>query len=91
MPRKQPFPPEPPTQPDLHAGAGAQRQVSGAAPKSKHSQAPTVPPKGKKAAPEPRSSGVAPRRSRKTDAPGATVDEVVADLSKDPRRERDDD
>jgi hypothetical protein len=88
MARKQPFPPEPPTQPDLRK-SGTPR-ASGPAPRSKRS-ATTVPPKGKKGAPaEPRSSGVAPRRTKNTDA-GATVDEVVADLSKDPRRERDDD
>lgn len=89
MPRKQPFPPEPPTQPDMHR-KGPPR-ASGAAPKNKR-MATTVPPKGKKgAANEPRSSGVAPRRSKSSDASGATVDEVVADLSKDPRRERDED
>jgi hypothetical protein len=31
------------------------------------------------------------RRSTRSSTPAATVDEVVADLSKDPRRERDDD
>jgi hypothetical protein len=38
-----------------------------------------------------RSSGVRARRSPLPSVPAATVDEVVADLTKDPRRERDDD
>jgi hypothetical protein len=40
---------------------------------------------------EGRPSGVRGRRSAHPSIPAATVDEVVADLSKDPRRERDDD
>src|ERR1700690_2717970 len=38
-----------------------------------------------------RPSGVRSRRPARPSTPAATVDEVVADLSKDPRRERDDD
>jgi hypothetical protein len=38
-----------------------------------------------------RASGVRARRSTRSSTPAATVDEVVADLSKDPRRDRDDD
>jgi hypothetical protein len=88
MPRKQPFPPESPTEPDLTRPKPP--RSSGAAPRSKRSQAPTVPPKTKKGATtEPRTSGVVSRRSKKAGAPGAAIDEVVADLSKDPRRERD--
>jgi hypothetical protein len=34
-----------------------------------------------------RTSGVKPRRPVSSDHPGATVDEVVADMSRDPRRE----
>jgi len=117
MPRKQPFPPEADTQPDI-------QRPSGPAPKSKRARAdaPTVPPpkakrgKGAEAPPakttskanmprtsvskgslakasEPRNSGIRSRRppSTKRDPSGAAVDEVTADLSRDPRRERDDD
>jgi hypothetical protein len=89
------FPPEPETQPDLSRKRPTAR-TSGAAPKSKRarSEAPTLPPsapppskRGQKAG-EPRPSGVKARKPRTTDSPGATVDEVTADLSKDPRRER---
>lgn len=89
MPRKQPFPPETPTQPDLRNPKSAPSR-SGPAPKSKRSQAPTVPPKTRKATQPPRSSGPVPReRNKPTGEPGAKVDEVTADLSKDPRREKD--
>ena len=37
-----------------------------------------------------RASGVRPRRAALPSVPAATVDEVVADLTNDPRRERDD-
>ena len=92
--RKQPFPPEPPTQPDP-------TRRSGRAPKSKpRGPLPsTVPPprtsKGKGPASERatgagnRSSGTRSRRpAPKGDRAGATVDEVTADLSRDPRREK---
>jgi hypothetical protein len=88
MPRKQPFPPESPTEPDLRQPRGGPAR-SGPAPKSKRSQAPTTPPKTKKTQP-PRSSGPVPReRPKRTGEPGAKVDEVTADMSKDPRREKD--
>jgi hypothetical protein len=64
---------------------------SGPAPKGKRerAQASTAPPpKAKKAAKDTRNSNVQTRKSTARGA-GATVDEVVADLSKDPRRERD--
>ena len=92
--RKQPFPPEPPTQPDL-------ARKSGRAPKSKpRGPLPsTVPPpkvskgKGTPGArtdrPGERTSGTRSRRpAPKGETPGATVDEVTADLSRDPRREK---
>lgn len=87
-PRKQPFPPERDTQPDM-------RRPSGRSPKSKRdpSQPPTVPPpKSKRAKPsDARNSAVRTKRPPgKRDRSGATVDEVVADMSRDPRRERDD-
>jgi hypothetical protein len=92
MAKRNRFPPEPDTQPDLtRAKAGA--RTSGAAPKSKRARAeePTLPPppKSKRTQPSmPRPSGVKPRKPRASEGPAATVDEVTADLSKDPRRER---
>jgi len=95
LPRKQPFPPEADTQPDM-------RRPSGPAPKSKRqAEAATVPPPRSKRAKgtETKTSGVRSRKpppnpssppKKKDDASGAKVDEVTADLSKDPRRERDD-
>jgi hypothetical protein len=92
MTPKQPFPPESETQPDVRA--------SGAAPKIKRdrSAASTVPPppKPKKSTgSETKTSGIRsrkpPAKSDPAGASGATVDEVTADLSRDPRRERDDD
>jgi hypothetical protein len=50
----------------------------------KRSEVPTLPPP----AATPRTSGMRPKR-RSVPAPSATVDEVVADLSRDPRREKD--
>jgi hypothetical protein len=88
LPRKQPFPPEADTQPDM-------RRPSGPAPKSKR-QAEVVtvpPPKSKRAkATDTKTSGIRSRKPppKKDDASGANIDEVTADLSKDPRRERDD-
>jgi hypothetical protein len=88
MPRKQPFPPEPDTQPDM-------RRPSGPAPKNKRArtEVETVPPpKTKRSkANDTKTSGIRSRKpSPKRDGSGATIDEVTADLSKDPRRERDD-
>jgi hypothetical protein len=77
------------------------RRLSGPAPKSQRkADAATVPPpKSKRAksvdkATEPRNSGIRSRKppapKKETDAKGASVDEVTADLSKDPRRDDDD-
>jgi hypothetical protein len=87
MPRKQPFPPEADTQPDI-------TRPSARAPKSKRAReevATVPPPKSKRnKATENRNSGIRSRRPpSKRGAPGAKVDEVTADLSKDPRRDRD--
>jgi hypothetical protein len=73
------------------------RRPSGPAPKGKR-DAPTLPPppKSKRAkevkGADTKSSGIRSRRPgpKKGEGPGATVDEVTADLSKDPRRDRDD-
>lgn len=119
MVRKQRFPPEPDTRPDVRPSkAPPTNRVSGPAPKSRRerSEAPTLPPPGRPGAgpesdpapqrdpfeevsdrPEMRTSG--PRTRRPPVAPSmrptansvANIDEVVADLTKDPRRERDDD
>jgi hypothetical protein len=88
LPRKQPFPPEADTQPDM--------RPSGPAPKSKRQAdvATVPPPKTKRAkGADTKTSGIRSRKPppKKDDTSGAAaVDEVTADLSKDPRRERDD-
>jgi len=88
---------EAPTQP------GAKKPgASGPASKRKHSQsAPTIPPppassRGKHTArptARPKTTqkpaSMKRRKPHESDIPGATVDEVVADMSKDPRREKD--
>jgi hypothetical protein len=99
MPRKPRFPPEPETRPDAQRPKGAKVHRSGPAPKEEResSEAPTMPPPGKSSS----RGSVRPRRSEpagrvsdvqkvKRDMSAATVDEVTADLSKDPRRERED-
>lgn len=89
MTRKKPAPPKRDTVPDM-------RRPSGPAPKGKRarSELPTEPPPLKSrrsTAADTKTSGTHSRRpSRKGDGAGASVDEVTADLSKDPRRERDD-
>lgn len=87
MVKKQPFSPEADTEP-------AAQRPSGRAPKSKRGEQlpPTLPPPRvrQSKAPNARPSGTRSRRpAPKGDSGGATVDEVVADLSKDPRREKD--
>jgi hypothetical protein len=91
VPRKQPFPPEADTQPEM-------RRPSGLGPKSKRQAEPTVPPPKSKRAKaaakgtETKNSGIRSRRPappKDDDTGGASIDEVTADLSKDPRRERD--
>ena len=79
-----PIPPRRDTRPDKRRSSGSKRA---------RSEAPTVPPpkskRSKKA--DTKTSGTRSRKpSPKADASGATVDEVTADLSKDPRREHDD-
>ena len=106
MPRKNPFPPEADTKPDMRSPKGSPRRPaeSAPAPKTKRdrSEAPTLPPPAAKpsqtderAVRRKRRPSGAPRESdvrTVTDRiPAATVDEVTADLSNDPRRERDDD
>jgi hypothetical protein len=93
MPRKQPFPSETDTQPDMPRPlAPAPKR-----PSRGRSEATTVrPPKDPKAPTgktenDTKPSGIRSRKSpAKGDSSGASVDEVTADLSKDPRRERDD-
>jgi hypothetical protein len=93
MAKKNRFPPEADTQPDMKAPRAGAR-TSGPAPKSKRegAEAPTLPPpKSRRATEKPaaaRNSGIKARKPEPSDEPGATVDEVTADLSKDPRRER---
>jgi hypothetical protein len=89
MTNKQPFPPEPDTQPDVRGSGPAPKIRRGRTSES------TVPPPTKvrrSAAAETKASGIRSRRPPpRSDAAGAAVDEVTADLSKDPRRERDED
>jgi hypothetical protein len=103
MPRKKRFPPEGDTKPDAGRSRVLEGRRSSPAPKTKRelAEAPTLPP------PPPieesipptrpsgrageRTSGVRARRPKVSEHPSATVDEVTADMSKDPRREADDD
>jgi hypothetical protein len=106
MARKPRFPPEPATRPDTRRPKGPTTHRSGPAPKDarEKAEAPTLPPPTKDPGPPPTTEpGQARSRSKRRDAdrtsgmrdakprmPAATVDEVTADMSKDPRRERDD-
>lgn len=91
MPKRDRFPHDVDTEPGLKKPG-----TSGAAPKRQHSQsAPTQPPPGSKrgkaaAHPtaRPKTSSIKKRKPHESDIPGATIDEVVADMSKDPRREK---
>jgi hypothetical protein len=100
MVRKKRFPPEPVTQPDVRPKVSSSHH-SGPAPKSvrQRAEAETLPPPASQPPPTKRSGKPSPKaqRARVSDvrgvnpAPGAaTVDEVTADMSRDPRRERDD-
>ncbi|HEY1693932.1 MAG TPA: hypothetical protein VGG39_17315 [Polyangiaceae bacterium] len=83
-PRRQPFTPEADTQPGPRATAR---------PPKKRKDGETVPPPPPPRSKRPKSAQTSGTRSRrpapKGDGSGATVDEVIADMSKDPRRERD--
>jgi hypothetical protein len=73
--------------------------ASKTAPKKPHERPTDPPPRPKerttirppKGDDDGRLSGMRTRRDFKADSPAATVDEVVADLSRDPRHERDED
>jgi hypothetical protein len=87
MQRKERFPPEADTQPDVPQTKGAARQPRPQAPPVEKPR-----PTARPARPdEVRRSGVRVRRPARSTAPAATVDEVVADMTRDPRREREDD
>jgi hypothetical protein len=96
MPQRKPFPPESETRPNAKAIAARQ---SSPAPKTarQRSEAPTVPPPPRTAARQPteNESGVVRTRGKSVSnvraarpVNAATVDEVTADMSRDPRRER---
>jgi hypothetical protein len=98
MQRKQRFPPEADTQPEVLRAKVLAARRSERAPKKadQRAEAPTEPPpapvdrrSGQEESADSRPSGMRTRRGRSRTA--ATVDEVVADLSQDPRRERDED
>jgi hypothetical protein len=99
MQRKERFPPEPDTQPDVLRAKSLAKRHSVAAPKTPEDrrEMPTEPPPPPKKrvtlrpgkGTDDRASGMRARRPIRSEAPAATVDEVVADMSRDPRRERD--
>lgn len=99
MARKNPFPPEPDTKPDMRGSKvpkSRRPKESAPAPKSRRerSEAPTLPPPpgdGARASSLPPGDRVSDVRAVKGRLTAATVDEVTADLSRDPRHERDDD
>jgi hypothetical protein len=104
MPRKHPFPPETDTKPDMQRPSAPAPKSKRARAEAETLPPPPKSHRGKEAkdardaraakAAATKSSGVHSRKPpaprKKDDAPGAAVDEVTADLSKDPRRERDD-
>jgi len=96
MPRKQRFPPEADTKPE-NATSGPETRRSGPSPKSRRdrAEAPTQPPPrmserppARKASSGARTSGMRSHKPVESAHPAATVDEVTADMTKDPRRER---
>jgi hypothetical protein len=107
MPPKQPFKKEPVTKPATRRPPGPTARTSEAVPKDRRARAeapPLPPPNLKKdtrsSTPPPdmtntpeegRISGMRSRKPTRPLTSAATVDEVVADLSNDPRHERDDD
>lgn len=101
MARKQRFPPEPITSPDVRRSKAPApySPQSGRAPKEHRAraEAPTLPPPGTPTVPPPtRRSGKGSRRPDRDvrrvgqDVAAAIVDEVTADMSNDPRREKED-
>ena len=90
MARKNPFPSEPKTQPERRTKRPPARgpRVSAPAPKSRRerAEAPTLPP-GARSTPPDAPERVSDIRNVAPELQAATVDEVVADLSKDPRCE----
>jgi hypothetical protein len=103
MARKKRFGEETQTKPGAFRSRVPDARHSNPVPKSKRelSEAPTLPPPppGDDAGPPTRpsvragerTSGVRAPRRKGAEHPSATVDEVTADMSRDPRRERDDD
>jgi hypothetical protein len=106
MAPKQPFKHEPATKPATRRPPGQAARTSEAVPKDRRerAEAPTLPPPNAakdrrstrpppdraKTPEEGRISGMRSRRPSRPLTRAATVDEVVADLTNDPRRERDD-
>ena len=95
MPQRKPFPPESETRPNAKAIAARQ---SSPAPKNarQRAEAPTLPPPSRSQARKPSENDSAARKRGKSvsnvrtarSVNAATVDEVTADMSRDPRRER---
>ena len=100
MQRKERFPPEADTQPEVLRAKVLAARRSERAPKKPDERAekPTQPPpppaergSTKQRIGDSRHSGMRTTRRQGKSTPAATVDEVVADMSQDPRRERDED
>jgi hypothetical protein len=99
MPQRKPFPPEHDTRPNRNEAKTVEARRSSPLPKSarERAEAPTIPPppkqkpKTKEQEPtgRPRGKSVSNVRAARAVVNVATVDEVTADLSKDPRRDRD--
>jgi hypothetical protein len=103
MAKRAPFPPEPVTRPDLGKGRRRTSDGSGLNPQRSHERSapstapPPAPDESAGETPEgaglpraPRGSGKTSNvRPRKRALSSATIDEVTADLSKDPRSEDD--
>ncbi len=99
MPKKDRFPHEADTAPGKGSTDRPKAGTSGPAPKRAHSQsAPTLPPPppssrsgkaSRRPTARPKTSSIKKRAPHESTIPGATVDEVVADMSKDPRHEKD--
>ena len=92
---------EAPTQPGAKkpgaSGPASKRKHSQSAPtippppassRGKHTARPTARPKPTQK-PTQKPASMKRRKPHESDMPGATVDEVVADMSRDPRREKD--
>ena len=99
MPQRKPFPPEPETRPHAKDAKtlGARQSSPTLKGSRQRAEAPTVPPPrpaakqlAEKETPRPpRGKSVSSVRAARSAVNAATIDEVTADMSRDPRREHD--